>query len=201
MHSRLRKSTPLVVKIGGSLSETGRLSAVLKLASAAPRPVVIVPGGGAFADAVRADQARKGFSDAEAHRLAILAMHDMAAHFMSLQPGFAGVERVADFHAAWRRGRVPIWLPARMCLRDATIPQDWSITSDGLAARLAEQLGRLPVVLVKSVRVARSAAARTLAARGIVDPAFAAITRRSGLRWSIAGPGEERIALQGHDLE
>jgi aspartokinase-like uncharacterized kinase len=183
------------------LTETGRLEAVLKLVARAHRSIVIVPGGGAFADAVRADQTREGFSDDEAHRLAILAMHDMAADFVSLQPGLVGAHTVADIRAAWRRRRVPIWLPTRMCLRDGTIPQDWSITSDGLAARLAEQLGRLSIVLVKPVRVPRSASARSLADSGIVDFAFAAITRRSGLRWSIAGPGEERTALQGRASE
>lgn len=194
MHGLARRSA-LVVKIGGSLTETGRLGAVLRSVARARRPLVIVPGGGAYADAVRERQRREGFSDPEAHRLAILAMHDMAADVMSLQPGLVAADTVAAIRAHWQHGRTPVWLPARMCLRDTTIPADWSITSDGLAARLAEQLGRLPVVLVKSVRVARSAVAAGLADAGIVDPTFARIVRRSGLEWRIAGPGEEERAL------
>src|SRR5262249_34381680 len=36
--------------------------------------VVVVPGGGPFADAVRTAQARMGFDDRAAHRMALLAM-------------------------------------------------------------------------------------------------------------------------------
>ena len=43
----------LVVKLGGSLSETGELKRWLALITRARRPLIVVPGGGAFADAVR----------------------------------------------------------------------------------------------------------------------------------------------------
>ena len=69
---------PLVVKIGGSLVETGRLREILAIVARAQRPTVIVPGGGPFADAVRNAQAEFGFSDEAAHRMAILAMHQTA---------------------------------------------------------------------------------------------------------------------------
>lgn len=178
---------PLVVKVGGSLAETGRLAPCLDHLVALRRPIVVVPGGGPFADAVRAAQKHEGFSDTEAHRRAILAMHEMAGVFMKLQPGLVRAETLADIRAAWQRGRTPVWLPWRMCASDGKIPQDWSITSDGLAARLAERLGRVPVILVKSVSVPRSSSARSLAAAGIIDPAFVTIVRRAGLAWRVTG--------------
>ncbi len=54
---------PLVVKIGGSLEKSGRLGSVLSLIARATRPVVIVPGGGIFADAVRESANRHPVSD------------------------------------------------------------------------------------------------------------------------------------------
>jgi aspartokinase-like uncharacterized kinase len=182
------RARPLVIKIGGSLAETGRLKACLAAVFGLRRRVVVVPGGGPFADAVRERQKQEGLTDSEAHFLAIAAMHDMAAMLLLQQPGLVCAETLSDIGAAWRRGRIPVWLPLRLARRDDTIPRDWSVTSDGLAARLAERLGRLPVVLIKSVRVPRSEPARSLAARGVVDPTFAAIVRRSGLCWAIAGP-------------
>ena len=68
-------SRPTVVKLGGSLSESGRIASILKIVGRARLACVIVPGGGAFADAVRAAQAEHGFSQAAAHRMAVLAMH------------------------------------------------------------------------------------------------------------------------------
>ena len=64
----------MVVKVGGSLAETGRLKLVLPILAASKRPLVIVPGGGAFANKVRDLQNAIRFDDASAHRLAMLAM-------------------------------------------------------------------------------------------------------------------------------
>ena len=102
---------PLVLKIGGSLAKTGRARGVLDLVARSPRQIVVVPGGGVYADAVRADQATRGFSDAEAHRLAILAMHQMAADFQSLAPKLKAVESLKAMTNAWSEHRTSVWLP------------------------------------------------------------------------------------------
>lgn len=182
----------LVVKIGGSLLETGRLAEILALVVRARRPTVVVPGGGPFADAVREAQALFGFSDKLAHRMALLAMHQTGLLMTGIEPRLVAAETIAAMRGAWKVGRVAVWLPARLCERDRKIPCDWSITSDGLAARLAERLGRAPVVLVKSRTVDRVASPADLARDGVVDPVFAEIQARAGLEWAVLGPGEER---------
>ena len=68
----------LVIKVGGSLAETGRLPSAIALIESARVPVIVVPGGGPFADNVRALQPTLKFDDATAHRLAMLSMHQMA---------------------------------------------------------------------------------------------------------------------------
>ncbi len=186
--------TALVLKIGGSLAKSGQLSGVLEMVARSTRRIVIVPGGGSYADLVRQEQATLGYSDAEAHRRAILAMHRMAAEWIDMQPRLASAETVQEIRAGWQRHMVPVWLPARMVLGDLSLPEDWSVTSDALAARLSECLGRVPVVLVKSLRVPRSARADALAAQGIVDPVFAKIVARSGSCWRIVG-ADERAEL------
>ena len=140
---------PLVVKIGGSLVETGRLREILAITARAQRPTVVVPGGGPFADAVRNAQAEFGFSDEAAHRMTLLAMHQTGILMTELEPRLIATETLAAMRGAWKERRVAVWMPAKLCERDKRIPRDWSITSDGLAARLAERLGGLPVVLVK----------------------------------------------------
>ena len=188
---------PVIVKLGGSLAETGRLKSVLSLICSADRPVVIVPGGGPYADAVRASQRELGFSDEAAHDMAILAMNQMGLAMVSLEPRrLVAAETLAAMRQAARERSIPVWLPAKLCAGDRAIPQDWSITSDGLAARLAERLGGAPVVLVKSVRVSKSATAEELGRKGIVDAAFAGIVRRGRLRWQIVGPGEEGVLTE-----
>lgn len=185
--------TPVVLKLGGSLAESGRLRTLLALVARARRPVVVVPGGGAFADAVRETQYALGFSDETAHDMALLAMHQMADAMIALEPRLMGAETLIGIARAWHRRRIPVWLPAALCAGDRRIPRDWTITSDGLAARLAERLGDVELVLVKSRTVKRGASARTLARQGIVDPVFPLIAERADLAWRVLGPGENKV--------
>jgi len=182
---------PIVVKIGGSLAETGRLKAILDIVAGARRPVVAVPGGGPFADAARAAQPRIGYSDKAAHEMALLAMHQMARAMADLEPRLLAAETVAAMRRAHAAARVPLWLPSRLALADPAIPETWTSTSDGLAAWLAARVKARAAILVKSRRADPAASAHALAAEGVVDPLFAAIVARSGLEWHIVGPGED----------
>lgn len=191
---RVKVPPPVVVKLGGSLTENDRVGGALDIVARAVRRVVVVPGGGPFADAVRDAQANHQFSNEAAHRMAILAMHQMAELLMDLQPRLKGADSAASMRAIWRNGEIPVWLPHKMCEDDNEIPADWSITSDGLAARLAERLRCNNLVLVKSCNAPPKASAFDLARAGIVDQVFPAIVGRSKIEWMVIGPGEE-VAL------
>lgn len=188
---RLRPD-PVVVKIGGSLLTSDRLAGIAATLARSRRGVVIVPGGGGFADEVRRSQSRHGISDRAAHHMALLAMHQTGLLIEDFQSRFVAVESAAQIRKALASNLVPIWLPVRMCATDHAIPENWSITSDGLAARLAERLGFQAVVLIKSRRVGAGYCAGDLAAEGIVDQTFAEIVSRAGLSFRLIGPGEER---------
>jgi aspartokinase-like uncharacterized kinase len=185
--------TPVVLKLGGSLAESGRLRALLAIIRRARRAVVVVPGGGPFADAVRETQSVLRFSDEAAHEMALLAMHQMAQAMAAIEPRLVAADTLVGIERAWHRRRIPIWLPARLCAGDRRIPRNWTITSDGLAARLAERLADVELVLVKSRSVRRTASAKTLARQGIVDPVFPVIVERADLAWRVLGPGDESV--------
>ena len=134
------------------MAESGRLASIVPIVAATRAPVVVVPGGGTFADAVRVAQAELGFDDAVAHHMAILAMHQTAHMLAGLEARLAPVETLPAIRRALAEGRIPVWLPWKLSEHDTTIPADWSVTSDGLAARLAERLGRASVVLHQIVQ-------------------------------------------------
>jgi 5-(aminomethyl)-3-furanmethanol phosphate kinase len=185
MHGR-----PVVIKVGGSLAESGRLAAVLGTIAQAKIPVVLVPGGGPFADAVRTIQRQLKFDDQLAHRLAMLAMEQMAEYIVSLQDGMKLVRTLEELSDAVMDGQIPVWAPLPMMSDDDAIASDWSATSDSLAARLAALLDSR-LVLLKSISVPPDETADQLADRGVVDTFFPQCISRSGVAWAVLGPDDE----------
>src|SRR5438270_5521871 len=118
----------IVLKLGGSLANSGGLTACLGVLAALRDEIVVVPGGGVFADAVRAAQPRFGFSDRAAHHMAILAMEQYALMLVDRLPRLVPCATIEAMRDAVAAGRPAIWLPARLALADPTIPQNWDVT-------------------------------------------------------------------------
>jgi aspartokinase-like uncharacterized kinase len=176
-----------VLKIGGSLTRSDAAAQLMRaLAVRTVRDLLIVPGGGDFADDVRTAQARHGLSEDAAHHMALLAMHMLAVALADLAPGYTLADSPAQFDAAWREGRTPVWLPAPMVLADAAIPASWDVTSDSLAAWLAGEVDAARLLLVKSCALTVEAgSARALADAGIVDACFARFVEGRGFKWRV----------------
>jgi 5-(aminomethyl)-3-furanmethanol phosphate kinase len=185
-----------VLKLGGSHARGGRLVDWLDAVAAQAGRIVLVPGGGPFADVVRGTQADIGFDEAAAHEMAMLAMRQFGRALVSLRPGFELASSQEVIEAMLARGATPIWSPAAMALR-AGLPASWDITSDSLAAWLAGRLGAERIILVKHVSDAGDA--KTLAARGVVDPAFPDYLAASGARAFLAAPEEAGRLGEGLD--
>ena len=179
---------PVVVKIGGSLAGSPDLSAWLAALERCSLPLVIVPGGGAFADGVRAMQAKMELDDETAHHMALVAMQQYGIALSALWPRLACAATPAALRRALRLGQVPCWHPAGMALA-AALPKSWDITSDSLAAWLAGELHAETLILIKSTDTpATVETAVDLAQAGIVDPLFPHYAAASGATVTIAGP-------------
>jgi aspartokinase-like uncharacterized kinase len=140
-----------VVKIGGSLLGSPELARWLDLfVKFSDGKVIIVPGGGLFADAVRKAQAQSNINDAVAHKLAVLAMDQFGLLLAGMNPGLATASSELEIAERTWQHRGIVWLPSKMVLADDTIPQNWQVTSDSLSAWLANKIGAEQLVLVKS---------------------------------------------------
>ena len=143
-----------VVKVGGGLSATpGALAAVgAALARAGRRHrLLVVPGGGAFADAVRAFERREPLSADATHWMAILAM-DQYAHVLAERiPGAVLVEEPGGLNAALGTAGVAVLAPYRWLRAADVLPHTWEATSDSVAAFVAGALDAGRLVLVKPV--------------------------------------------------
>jgi 5-(aminomethyl)-3-furanmethanol phosphate kinase len=135
-----------VVKVGGGLGDDARRPLCATLGELGERhPLLVVPGGGGFADAVREADRRFGLRAATSHRMAILGMEQFGWLLSELIPG---AERRNDL-ARVGAGRATVLLPAALPL-DA-LPASWEVTSDSIAAWVAGETGAGRLVLVKGV--------------------------------------------------
>jgi aspartokinase-like uncharacterized kinase len=181
-----------IVKIGGSLAADESLQDWLDvIAGRGGGRVVLVPGGGDFADLVRDAQDAFAFSDAVAHRMAILAMEQFGLMLSGLQPELVPVESLEALHAVVRHGRVPVWLPGSMTKGALDVPASWDVTSDSLAAWLAATLNAERLVLVKACAIPVGLDAERAREHGIVDAAFSEFVADRGFECYLL-PASER---------
>jgi 5-(aminomethyl)-3-furanmethanol phosphate kinase len=141
---------PLVVKIGGGLLRDQGLEGLRRACAeviemAARRPVLVVPGGGPFADAVRAVDERVGLDDATAHALALRAMDQLG---VLLRPLLPAAQPLADLVAPQALALLEV-APAFM--GRPGVPESWTVTSDSLAVLAARAIGADEAVLLKPI--------------------------------------------------
>ncbi|WP_203426829.1 dihydroneopterin aldolase [Sinorhizobium sp. BG8] len=129
------------------------MDAWIEALASATFPLVVVPGGGPFADLVRFTQKSMRFSDAAAHEMAILAMEQFGIAIAERHERLCTARSQAEIESALSRGRVPVWLPSAMTRAAPEIAQSWDVTSDSLAAWLARRLGAGNLLLIKQVDV------------------------------------------------
>jgi aspartokinase-like uncharacterized kinase len=118
---------PLVVKIGGSLLEYA--ADIVRVIHKFPRaPLLIVPGGGPFADQVRS----LTLPPDEAHWMAIAAMEQYGWYIASCGLGITESLRTPSIPS--------IFLPYRTMRDRDPLPHTWEVTSDTIAAWTASVL-------------------------------------------------------------
>ena len=141
-----------VVKIGGALlSIDGALARTLAALEhiAATRSILIVPGGGPFADAVRIASTQHDLSDDDAHWMAILGMEQFALLVASRLRNAEIVHRRGEIARAFARGTIPVLAPHHWLREADPLPHSWDVTSDSIAAWVASQIGARRLILIK----------------------------------------------------
>jgi len=185
----MHRPGPTVIKLGGSFAFSADLGNWIAAIAGCGGSAVIVPGGGPFADAVRAAQVQMGFDDRTAHRMALLAMEQYGCAIKSLHEALSLAGSLDSIRRGLAGHQVPVWLPAQMALSATDIPPSWDVTSDSLAAWLAGKIGAARLLLVKQVEPAQGTArVADLAERDIIDAAFANFHAASGVPAFILGP-------------
>jgi aspartokinase-like uncharacterized kinase len=192
-----------VAKVGGSLLAEPELPALLACLEelAGKESLVLVPGGGPFADAVRTATAARDPGASAAHWMAILAM-DQHAHFIAgLLPSARLVSAPLEIERTVAEGRLALLCSFPWLRAENPLPHGWHVTSDSIAAWAAGRLGARRLVLLKAVEgvldetgaVLGEVDRRSPALAGVVDGYFGEVLRPGLECWLLSGRHPERI--------
>lgn len=173
----------IVAKVGGSLFDLPDLGpALARWAAEQPAPVLFVPGGGPFADAVRALDRVHHLGGEAAHWLAVRALSLSARLLVHLLPDAELLDNPTWGELAQKRwdtpGRVYVLDEFEFCRQHDTEPHTWGVTSDSLALSAALYVNADKLVLLKSIDIGDVTWAEA-AARGWVDAHFPTLVRRA----------------------
>ncbi len=113
--------------------------------------IIIVPGGGEFADSVRSLQKHHGFDDLTAHKMALLAMCQYGYLLAGVNSNCKIIEDISNISPASKQKQPFIWLPTALLEDNSEILPNWDFTSDSIALWLATKISATKLVLVKSI--------------------------------------------------
>lgn len=200
-----------VLKIGGSLSRGQSLAALCQEIGrlGSRHRLLVVPGGGDFADIVRDHYRRYRLTETTAHAMALSAMDQYGWLLGDLIPNGDVVRDILSARKAAANGRVPILLPATLLIQADPLPHSWQVTSDSIAAWIAGLVCASRLILLKDVDgllsdLSRRETAEVLLAmnvkelrnhRGGVDEYLAVLLASLDLEtWVVNGQLTERVA-------
>jgi hypothetical protein len=199
-----------VLKVGGSQSRHDELPALCAALVDAGQlhPLLVVPGGGDFADGVRRCAERYPLSDTAAHWMAILAMDQYGLLLCDLISGSRPVRSLDETSSVTGEGRVAVLLPHDWLRGEDPLPHSWDVTSDAIAAWVAGRAGSDRLVLAKDVdglydadpaapgaRLIEEMSVNDLPGNGGVDRHLAKALKEAACEtWVVNGRFPERVA-------
>ncbi len=141
-----------LIKIGGSLTyEAEPLLKTLKsYAKEKNKKIVIIPGGGDFADVVRKIDKTLNISNSLSHKLAIKCM-DLIGEVYAEIGDIKAYDTLFDLKREIEKEKITILLPSKILLSTDIAEHSWAITSDSLSLYIGKLLDVREVIIATDV--------------------------------------------------
>jgi aspartokinase-like uncharacterized kinase len=142
------------IKIGGSLSsypdELRSLMNVLDTLSKSFQ-LLIIPGGGPFANIVREISRQYNLSETVAHWMAIQAMNQFGFFLSNLSENAVTTSYIDIAKESAATYKLAIILPFQILYEQDPLEHSWDVTSDSIAAYIASLVNAESLILLKDV--------------------------------------------------
>ncbi len=129
-----------IVKVGGSLFPENSVKLVEAISELTEKEVMVICGGGSFANQIRDYDLQMNFSATANHESAIMCM-DIIGRL--LVDKISDAEAVYDLNSAKslaKENKIPILLPSRLMHYLDPLEHSWSVTSDSISLYIAQLL-------------------------------------------------------------
>ena len=138
-----------IIKLGGSLQEKGReiIRFLSDYAETKADTVIIIPGGGHFVKWIKELSEQEVISDDAAHWMAVLGMHQYG-FYLADGSGIAIAESEEELRNVVHIG---LFLPYTLLKEDDSLPHTWNVTSDTIAAFVANKVGETSFIKLTDV--------------------------------------------------
>jgi aspartokinase-like uncharacterized kinase len=137
---------------------------------------ILMTGGGEPANFIRSMDESHQMPRRISHDMAVRAM-DLTSHCLAalMEPDLKVVDHFSEFADVWNRGMTPVLAPFRFLaevdMQQANaLPPSWRVTSDSIAARIAEFVKAHDLILLKSRDVPPGTSIREAVHLGLIDP-------------------------------
>jgi aspartokinase-like uncharacterized kinase len=132
-----------VIKVGGSIAtKPDKLRALCQkmLELSKHHRLVVVPGGGEFADTVRQFDMKFHLSKPDPHRMAVLGMDQYGLLLVDLMADSVAVNGLDDAEKALNEGKLAVFLPSTLIFCEDPLENSWDVTSDSIALYISHRL-------------------------------------------------------------
>ncbi|XRO76800.1 [5-(aminomethyl)furan-3-yl]methyl phosphate kinase [Methanocaldococcus sp. 10A] len=141
-----------LIKIGGSLTYDAEplLKALKKYAKENDKKVVVIPGGGEFANIVRKIDKNLKISNSLSHKLAIKCM-DLVGEVYAEIGNIKAYDTLFDLKREIEKEKIAVILPSKILLSTDMAEHSWAITSDSLSLYIGKLLDVREVIIATNV--------------------------------------------------
>ena len=141
-----------IVKIGGSLTYDAKplLKALKSYAKENNKKIVIIPGGGEFANVVRKIDKALNISNSLSHKLAIKCM-DLIGEVYAEIGNIKAYDTLFNLKREIEKEKIAILLPSKILLSTDIAEHSWAITSDSLSLYIGKLLDVREVIIATDV--------------------------------------------------
>lgn len=142
-----------VIKMGGSLAGYPvdlRKTCQILATIVQKHRVLVVPGGGKFADVVRRFDQIYNISNTISHKMAILAMDQFGLLLSHITPNSYTSYSLRGERKGMTK-MLPILLPSKIIFRNNPLEHSWNVTSDTISAYIADLLRIRTLILATDV--------------------------------------------------